>query len=651
MRRLLGLNHWIVDAALVLLAAALAYLPLVGQLGYTHDDWFTIAAKVSGVGLQAMHAVDRPLLGRLYAWFYAVLGDAPLGWHLMGFALRSAGALIFLWLAKLLWQRQRSATLAMALLFAVYPGFLRQPGANNYLNHFTAFGAGVLSLALSVCAARSRQTGRQLLLVGLSALLSWFYPRVFEALIGLEALRLALLAYLFASEPFWKRLRRVLLWAAPNLAALGVVLYWRLFVFQSGRSSVDAGALLGQYTGEPLQMLLRIFTETGKDFFETVLLAWFVPLYQRAAASYADLGAALLIVLAALTVLWFVRLGQPGAQARESENWAREAVVLGALGVLFALLPVAILDRDVQFSYNLDRYTLPAIPGAAMLIVGLGALALRQRWQKPALGLLLALALLTHFLNAAQARDEWALQKQLWWQFTWRVPGLRPETALVISLPEGYRLAEDFEIWAPANLIYAYPPAAMPVITAEVLTAQTAPQVAGSQQVWRGYRQIGFTKKFNFALVASMPTRAACLHVLDGRAPEFSSSEDALVRVAGLNSQIDQIVVDAAGKSPPRVIFGSEPPRGWCYYYQKASLARQLRDWNTAASLGDAARSRGLSPADVVEWLPFYQAYRVLGRETAAQEIAAILREDEDLLFQLCASGALEGDICAEEQP
>src|SRR5689334_22599919 len=44
-------------------------------------------------------------------------------------------------------------------------------------------------------------------------------------------------------------------------------------------------------------------------------------------------------------------------------------------------------------------------------------------------------------------------------------------------------------------------------------------------------------------------------------------------------SNVDRIHREPiSNEYPPRIIFGSEPEHTWCYYYQKAELARQYED-------------------------------------------------------------------------
>ena len=77
------------------------------------------------------------------------------------------------------------------------------------------------------------------------------------------------------------------------------------------------------------------------------------------------------------------------------------------------------------------------------------------------------------------------------------------------------------------------------------------------------------------------------------------------------------------------VLFGKEPPHDWCYYYEKAELARQIGAWETVAALGDEARAQGFIPGDALEWLPFIEAYVITGDYQSAREISMIAYKDD----------------------
>ena len=55
-------------------------------------------------------------------------------------------------------------------------------------------------------------------------------------------------------------------------------------------------------------------------------------------------------------------------------------------------------------------------------------------------------------------------------------------------------------------------------------------------------------------------------------------------------------------------IFGAEPPHTWCYYFEKADLARQLQDWQSVLQLEKQAREHGFTPKFGPEYVPFIEA-------------------------------------------
>ncbi len=93
---------------------------------------------------------------------------------------------------------------------------------------------------------------------------------------------------------------------------------------------------------------------------------------------------------------------------------------------------------------------------------------------------------------------------------------------------------------------------------------------------------------------------------------------------------------DAAFHEPPQSIFGAEPPHDWCYYYQKAALARQQGDWEAIQALYQEALGLGLYPNDSVEWMPFVQAYTVLGDLDKLRTLKKIIIADPYLTAQTC---------------
>ncbi|MBE3038876.1 MAG: hypothetical protein IMZ62_08710, partial [Chloroflexi bacterium] len=99
---------------------------------------------------------------------------------------------------------------------------------------------------------------------------------------------------------------------------------------------------------------------------------------------------------------------------------------------------------------------------------------------------------------------------------------------------------------------------------------------------------------------------------------------------------------------PPEDIFGPEPVHGWCYYYQKAALARQFDDWSTVIALGDEAIEKGFEPFDQIEWMPFLQAYVVTGQINQLEPYASIMTSPSLIRLQTCQ---ILKQTASEERP
>jgi len=627
-------DWWLIG--LVFIICALAFLPQVGNLGYYHDDWFPTISRVSGVGLLDMHKVDRPVMGLWYTTINLLLGESPLVWHLFAFFAKFIGALGLYLLAMLIWPGHRPMAAMISLVYAIYPGFLQQTSANNYQNHIVAYAACIISIFLSVLSLKSPNTWKQIGLTILAALLAFVYPLVYEAMIGMEGFRFLIIWLILTKQSdlrlfanFYKSVLKFI----PYLLVISIFLYWRFFVFSSARVSTDSGVLLEQLRSDPAGNLLHILTKVITDFFEMVLGAWTIPAYQLGInGQTSDIVLALVIALIAVGILLIAshRFSRIFSSKEEtsSPNWAQEAIWVGLTGVLITLIPVAFTGRDVQYRIYYDRYTYQSIAPAAFLLAGLIFTVIKNNWQYRAAALLIFLAVFTHNLNAASYAHNWYFQKQVWWQLTWRAPGISPGTTLIVQMPTAYRYPEDFEIWAPASRIY-YPDPGPLQITAEVLNSETVGAMLNREKTDRNYRGVVFTRDFNQALISSMPTVNSCLHVFDGTSPEFSASEDDLIRRVAFISRQDLIQTDVEPRVPPRVIFGKEPEHDWCYTYQKASLAMQQGDWAEVVRLGDEAFASGPWPSDRVEYAPFIEGYLHVNRIEDARQIASILRAEE----------------------
>lgn len=648
-KKYLSFPEAVVSPVLIILTGLMTHGLQIMDFGYYHDDWYFLwAGFTEGTDtIRALFLLDRPFMGVIYAFDYLLLGNHPLAWQIYILFWHILGALATLWLLRMLWPQQRSATFGAAILFVIYPGFLQLPNASTFQNHLFGYTIAIISIALTVKALRTSNRPLVFGLTALSAFLAVLYLFIYEYMIGLEGVRLLAIWLILRAnsqgktiKSFANTARMVFLkWMIYLPGILGFV-YWRLFIFQSTRNATDVSLIMEDYQSAPLIMVYRLIVETIKDCLETVLGAWSIPFFRLIyTASYADLRTITLLSLLVIALLFYYFYSfreNPSSSSSNENPWSLQWMGIGALTVLFTLFPLIVAGRDVQFTSQFDRYTLQTTIGVALLIIGFLYYAFQPKLRLLVFFALVTVSISTHYLNGINFQRLWEIQRQVWWQLSWRAPAIQENTVLVAVLPDGYRLAEGYEIWGPANIIYT-PNAPAPTIFGQVLGSNTIDKLILGANDFRMERGVvPINRNYKKALILSLPNTSACLHVIDGQKPEFDQDEVPMVRLVAAYSKIDQILPDQPGSVPPSIIFGNEPNHEWCYFYQKASLARQRQDWKQIVQLGNEANEKGLKPYDNSEQIPFLEGYVQTGDFDNAQDIIDALLKSAVLTKETC---------------
>jgi hypothetical protein len=640
-------NESFMAALLIFLTTVITYGVSIPNLGYYHDDWFVLwSGQARGAeSLVPLFSTDRPFMGVLYSVVYRFLGDSTLNWHLYALLWRFIGGLAFFWILRLLWPEQKYLTALMTVLFIVYPGFLSQPNANTKQNHLFGFGTALLSIALMLQALKTDKQGWKIVYTVLSLVLTANYLWIYEYMIGFEGTRLILLGYVL----FQKGVRQVRslgieilkrIW--PYWLVSAGFLYWRIFIFQGERNATDVSGLAGSYLSNFRSMSIRLILETVKDFLDTSIFAWFVQPYNLfSVAQYSNLVYALIVAAIVALLVWlYASLFRKhwGAEVHDQETprLMRDFLWLGAIVILFAISPVIFSDRQVELYDSYKSYGLHPIPGVVLFVVGL-ILMLQPRFRGWALIALVGISVSAQVLNADYWERYWEVQRQMAWQLTWRAPDIQDDTLVMASISGGFNPQQDYEIWGPINLIYNPGPAKAPAIQAEVLNSDTVYSILKSEVKNNHVRDIRLHRDFNNSLLISYPSSISCFQIIDGTLPVYSGSESLLFRQVGAYSHVERILPVGTAPIPPASIFGTEPARGWCYYYQKASLARQAGDWEKIGRLYDEVRELNLETDDKAEVIPFFEGLVNLGRYEDAQSLyREEIKGQTEVRFHLC---------------
>ena len=135
------------------------------------------------------------------------------------------------------------------------------------------------------------------------------------------------------------------------------------------------------------------------------------------------------------------------------------------------------------------------------------------------------------------------------------------------------------------------------------------PDLAANTPMQLPFRTMEFLGSTSQAIVVYVPSNG-CLRVLDpanGDELTYSRYPESLTALIPL-SKPSLILTGSQSLVLPAPPFGPEPPRMWCYYYERAELARQAGDWNRVVTLDAEAAQSGCVPEDAFEWLPFIEA-------------------------------------------
>lgn len=316
-----------------------------------------------------------------------------------------------------------------------------------------------------------------------------------------------------------------------------------------------------------------------------------------------------------------------------------QPILLSFWALFIAGWPVWVTDLRLELTFPWDRFTLPLMLGATLLLAGLIDLLPARRMAKLAVvALLIGLAAGAQFRYALDYRRDWAEQKAFFWQLAWRAPGIEPGTLLLFSASP-FAYATDNSLSAPLNWIYA--PALdstdMPYLmyALDARLGSQLPELQPGNAVVQDYRATRFSGSTSQALVLFYdPPR--CLKVLDPsidgdlpNKPDFIAAALPLSRPELIHPQGPALPdraasPDGAGASVVMTqLFGPEPPRGWCYYYEQAELAARQGDWPAVVALAIPAFAAqpDLTRDQAYELLPFIQGYAFTGDWPAALDI------------------------------
>jgi len=300
------------------------------------------------------------------------------------------------------------------------------------------------------------------------------------------------------------------------------------------------------------------------------------------------------------------------------------AIGLGLFVLLVAGWPFWLTGVPVSLGFPANRATLSFMLGVSLLLGGLLSL-LPHRLDWVLVAVFVALAAGRQFQWSNDFRRDWNSQKNMFWQMTWRAPGLEPGT--IVMMNEELAFYADNSIGAALNWIYApdnhsnrvdyvlfYPTNRLggALSSLEPGTPVKYDYLAGQFE--------GSTSQ----VVAFYYAPPGCLRLLDPEIDPYNRliPDDSLMREAAYLSNLTFVLSEQIAIMPE--IYHPEPEHGWCYYFEQADLARQMGDWETVVEVGDRAFNLNDYPNDPLERFVFIEAYAHTGEWEKALEYSEV---------------------------
>jgi hypothetical protein len=550
--------------------------------------------------------------------------------------------------------KQKIATLLMALLFSIYPGYLSMPNAETYQASLLAINFGLISLVFSLKAIENKEISIKILFLLLSGIFALLNVGIVEWFIGIEGVRISLLYYLLSKRQGRSKVSQnvlhTLAYWSPVLLGMFLFLYWRFFIFVSTRPETNFSNILEMYSSQPMLSIGHFVINTLVGFFQATIVAWVGPLWQKIMISgYSEILIAAIIgifaICCCLIVFMFIKKLIPNAfgdigEENVEDRWYLAGIIIGIIGVLTTIIPATFNERYIDLENTFSRYTLNSMLGVSILVVSFFYWVIRKRIIIIGLVILLiASATSTHFLNAQTYASFTARQKNFWWQFSWRVPNLINQTVFATSASLDPNYSGYWYIFPQINLIYRQEVSSIQIPTEFININSTRQILSGSAPRQRTYRTIELNYDYSKMVVATFGSGIfpnACVHVVDSNHKELTPNEDPLILSMADLSKIDLIIPDGNPVQPPFTYFGKEPEHNWCYFFEKASLALQESNWIEILNLGGEVQSRNLHPSDLSEWMPFLYAYINLGELDEAKGVASRIGSDVPTRVFIC---------------
>lgn len=622
-------NKSVVAALLILIIFSFGIM--LPWLGYGFDEWHFIYYSTRGIqGLTKLFHYDgHPQAVWSYISSFNIFGYTPYVWHLYSLVLRFLSVITFWLCLKEIWPNNSRQNFLAAALFAIHPIFTLQIFPISYFEIWLGYIMLFLSFYFNILAIKRSDRQKEFFSISFLLALGHVFTREYAWFV--ELMRPIFIWFLLIDESnLQNKIIRLLKVWAPFFIIFLSSMVWRGFFYTPLRQSfqIDKGLFENPFT-----IILGWVINLIPDIGIVLISSWFNIFNPKYVYLIRPLNIILLLLVIFLTVYGRKYVQQLDAHSQSDKNWFFQALLLGLPSLLLGILPFYFATYSLHLTetpHN-SRLAIGMLPGAALtstvIIEKLISKSTIRTWF---IALLLSLMVAWHIRYTNDYRKAWEYQSNLLEQLTWRVPGIEKDTALFVlqdslpemDIPDAQIVYADFSLSMALNSIYQVDP--IPDndrLSYWFYTYSDSMDLSPNITLHSGHATTFFdgnTTDSLFFYYDSSNNR--CLHLIVDTDMNYKQYPEHIKKLAESSSADSVLPVITQNVKLKEQVF-SVNSQNWCFYYQKADLARQFGNWEEISALWQDIIENNLHTSFGMEYLPFVEGLAHSGDWETAQMV------------------------------
>ena len=629
-----------ITLALICLAA---YGPLLPFTGFYGDEWQIVYEYFihKSAGLTTYLYYDgHPLATLSYVLSFNLLGVHPLAWQIYSLGLRLLAILGFWIVLQRVWPQKPREIWMAAVLFGLYPLFYIQAQAVAYYEVWLSYIFLWLSFYFSI---RSIQEPKRFWFFTLAAIFfKILHPLSSEYVWGTEMMRPFLLWFALdevARAQVKTSIRRVINVFWPHLLISTVIVFWRVVIYQSPVRYRAEPRLIESLLKAPWATVRNVILHIVPDAVLILFASW-QKVFQPATFDFSRLFNILSFLIAVLGagLVWLFLWREREDSAKQNlPAWTKGALLTGITTLFFGLAPIYVGGYFPSDSSepSSGRFILGALPGIALLVVLLITFFIHEKKRQAVFFALLTGLMVAWQLQAGnEFRRQWAVEADFYRELLWRAPSLSRNTAVLVTseaLP--VMRGSAFSL----NTVYEQAPTAQGQLAYWIFSTDASAPDNGTELKDGRYTTVFDGNSQDALTVAFQQDQSQCLWVLNADQARYIT-RDVHIKPGNVNNDFERISENPNQKYQMiEDLFGNVQSPAWCYYFEKADLARQRGLWNIIPALWEQVEKRDIQPMHGLEYLPFIEAYaHINGWDKAFALTRQANRASPDMASALC---------------